>query len=106
MTAFRVPKNQEISQNAEIGESPGASARERPRVRENVKRERKMHSRVSGVFFRVRSVSHKLLAREPGRFHFGGVGDQQRSSEAQVRRERIMFKHPGGFLFATTPNQI
>ena len=62
--------------------------------------------RVSGVFFRVRSVFHKLPARESSRFHFGGVGDQQRSSEAQVRRERSMFRHPGGFLFATTPSQV
>ena len=62
--------------------------------------------RVSGVFCRVRSVFRKLLARESSRFHIGGVGDQQRSSEAQVRRERPMLRHPGGFLFAVTLNQI
>ena len=37
MPTFRVPKNQEISQNAEIGEMPGASAREWSRVKEDAK---------------------------------------------------------------------
>ena len=62
--------------------------------------------RVSGVFFRVRSVFRKLLARESSRFHMGDFDDQQRSSKAQVRLERSMFRHSGDFQFATIPDQI
>ena len=62
--------------------------------------------RVSGVFFHVRSVFHELLARESSRFHVGGVYYQQRSSKAQVRGERHVFRHTDRLLVAMTLNQI